>query len=104
MNKVISREYVEKNYIKGKDETPKYANMIEAFECDFGVVEIKEDGYGKDKIRFDFPISKKLFDDIKLLRELSFNLRHGKIKIINVEGTNEESKTKNKGNASNTFD
>jgi hypothetical protein len=87
MNKVIAREYVEKNYIKGKDETPKYANMIQAFECDFGVVEIKKDGFGKDKIRFDFPVSRQLFEDIELLRELSFNLRHEKIKIINVEET-----------------
>lgn len=89
-NPVISREYVEKNYIKGKDETIKYADMIEAFECDFNVVEIKNNGFGGDKIRFDFPVSKKLFDDIELLRELSFNLRHGKVKIVNVEETEDD--------------
>ena len=90
MNPVISREYVEKNYIKGKDETDKYADMIEAFECDFGVVEIKDNGFGVDKIRFDFPVSEKLFKDIELLRVLSFNLRCGKAKIVNVEETEDD--------------
>ena len=68
--------------VRFKDVTKKYANMIEAFECDFAVLNIKPDGTGKQKIRIDFPITKKLYDDIELLKELSFNLRHNKAKIM----------------------
>lgn len=40
---------------------------------------------GKEKIRVDFPMSKQLYDDVELLKELSFNLRHKKIKIVEEE-------------------
>ena len=67
------------------DATAKYGNMLEAFECDFNVYEVKNGIAPDGTITFKFPISDKLFKDIDLLRELSFNLRHGKAKIIEVK-------------------
>ena len=83
-NKVISKEYVEKNYTKGKNVTKKYIAMIEAFECDFALARdgernltyLKQGLIDKDSA---------LLNDIALLEELSFDLRHGKAKIIQVE-------------------
>lgn len=92
MNKVISREYVEKNYIhKNEDMTDKYINMIEAFECDF---DLAEEDYTKIDWLKNLLMVKdsKLIKDIDLLKELSFNLRHGKVKIINVEETKDANK------------
>ena len=68
-----------------KDVTKKYINMIESFECDFALLDIRLNEEGKEKIRIDFPISKQLYDDVELLKELSFNLRHEKIKIVEAE-------------------
>ena len=67
-----------------KDVTAKYGGMIEAFECDFNVYEIEKYITEQGTIKFEFPASKRLFDDIELLRELSFNLRHNKCKIVEV--------------------
>ena len=67
------------------DVTAKYGNMIEAFECDFNVYQLHEGIKEDEPITFTFPISEKLFNDIELLRELSFNLRHGKAKIVEVK-------------------
>ena len=83
-NKVIAKEYVDKNYIKRNDVTEKYVNMLESFECDFVLARdgerdlnhLKQGLQDKDKA---------LLDDIKLLEELSFDLRHKKAKIIQVE-------------------
>lgn len=91
MNKVISREYVEKNYIKGKDETQKYIDMIEAFECDFALA---RDGY-RDLSHLSQGLKDRdeaLLKDIDLLENLSFDLRHGKAKIINLEETKDVNK------------
>ena len=92
MNKVISREYVEKNYIhKKNDITKKYINMIEAFECDFALARDGE----RDLRHLQQGIKDKdtsLMKDIRLLEELSFNLRHGKVKIISVEETKDVNK------------
>lgn len=68
-----------------KDVTKRYVNMIESFECDFALLNIKQNEEGKEKIRVDFPMSKQLYDDVELLKELSFNLRHKKIKIVEEE-------------------
>lgn len=89
MNPVISREYVEKNYIKGKDETKKYVDMIEAFECDFALA---RDGQ-RDLRHLQQGLQDKdeaLLKDIDLLENLSFDLRHGKAKIIKVEETEDD--------------
>lgn len=67
------------------DVTNKYINMIEAFECDFSLV---KQGHNKlselDKGIKD-KTDNRLLKDIELLEELSFNLRHGKLKIIEIE-------------------
>lgn len=63
-----------------KDVTEKYVNMIEAFECDFVLVRQGERSLSylqqliKDK-------DEDILKDIKLLEELSFNLRHNKARI-----------------------
>ena len=69
-----------------KDITEKYQNMIEAFECDFANIDekIQPNAFGENKIRIEFPITEKLFNDIKLLEELSFDIRHGKVKIMGL--------------------
>ena len=38
-----------------KDVTKRYVNMIESFECDFALLNIKPNEEGKEKIRVDFP-------------------------------------------------
>ena len=66
---------------KMKDLTEKYVNMIEAFECDF-VLAI---GGARNLSSLQQNIEEKepdLLKDIELLQELSFNLRHGKLKIV----------------------
>lgn len=68
-----------------EDITEKYVNMIEAFECDFNIYELDKIKAEGNTIKFEFPISRRLFDDIELLRELSFDLRHGNVKIMKVE-------------------
>lgn len=83
-NKVIAKEYVNKNYIKGKNVTKKYIDMIEAFECDFALARDGE----RDLTHLKQGLIDKdsaLLNDIALLEELSFDLRHGKAKIIQVE-------------------
>ena len=65
-----------------KDVTKRYVNMIESY---FALLNIKPNEEGKEKIRVDFPMSKQLYDDVELLKELSFNLRHKKIKIVEEE-------------------
>ena len=69
-----------------EDKTAKYVSMIEAFECDFVLA---RDGK-KDLNLLAQALKNKdkyLFNDIKLLEELSFNLRNGKLKIISLEET-----------------
>lgn len=83
-NKVIAKEYVDKNYVKGNDITEKYVNMIEAFECDFVLARDGE----RDLNHLEQGLQDKdkaLLDDIKLLEELSFDLRYKRAKIIQVE-------------------
>lgn len=70
-----------------KDVTNKYINMIEAFECDFSLA---KSSYRKISYLQD-GIDKKdenLMEDINLLEELSFGLRHGFLKIYDVRGEN----------------
>lgn len=61
-------------------ETNKYTRMIEAFECDFDLS--KSDG---GCLHMKFPLTDRLREDINLLKELSFLLRHNKAKIILLE-------------------
>lgn len=60
-----------------KDVTDKYINMIHSFECDFVLAICKDNDFDfEDKSNYI------LLRDIELLQELSFNLRHRKIKLI----------------------
>lgn len=66
-----------------KNVTDKYLNMIEAFECDFSIAK----NYNKyEKINSLRQLiedqDKDLLKDIELLEELSFNLRHGILKLM----------------------
>lgn len=62
-----------------EDVTEKYTNMLQSFECDFSLLDIKQ----KSKvITKKFQVDERLKKDIELLQELSFGLRYGRIKII----------------------
>lgn len=70
-----------------KDVTAKYINMINSFDCDFqlscdtcsdfDLYELQE--------QINEMSNFTLLRDIKLLNELSFNLRHNIYKIIQLE-------------------
>lgn len=86
----IIRTYLLRNKNYNKDVTKKYENMIHAFECDFSIAF----NYGDYKIFDDLKSlyesgNKRLLEDTKLLQELCFNLRYGKIKLIEQEENNE---------------
>lgn len=70
-----------------KDITEKYIHMIEAFECDFSLAIDKDSNFDLEELQQQ--INEKsnyiLLRDIYLLKELSFNLRHNKYKILKLD-------------------
>lgn len=77
-------KYTEEN--KFTDKTDKYVNMIEAFECDFSLAKENNTHYQISKLQAMIESRDEgLMKDIDLLSELSFNLRHGKAKIVEVK-------------------
>lgn len=77
-------KYTEEN--KFTDKTNKYVNMIEAFECDFSLAKENNTHYQISKLQAMIESRDEgLMKDIDLLSELSFNLRHGKTKIVEVK-------------------
>lgn len=65
------------------DVTEKYANMIEAFECDFSLATEPDTKYGLDGLQVKIEKGDgRLLTDIELLQELSYKIRQGSIKII----------------------
>ena len=70
-----------------KDITEKYVHMIEAFECDFSLAIDKDSNFDLGELQQQ--INEKsnyiLLRDICLLKELSFNLRHNKCKIVKLD-------------------
>lgn len=70
-----------------KDITEKYVHMIEAFECDFSLAIDKDSDFDLGELQQQ--INEKsnyiLLRDICLLEELSFNLRHNKFKIFELD-------------------
>lgn len=77
-------KYTEEN--KFTDKTDKYVNMIEAFECDFSLAKENNTHYQISKLQAMIESRDEgLMKDINLLSELSFNLRHGKAKIVEVK-------------------
>ena len=82
-NKVVLNKENDENFT---DKTDKYVNMIEAFECDFSLAKENNTHYQISKLQ-DIIESRDegLMKDIDLLSELSFNLRHGKAKIVELK-------------------
>lgn len=72
---------------KFNDLTQKYVSMIEAFECDFSLAVDKGSDFTLDELQeqINDNTNLRLNNDIELLKELSFSLRHGKVKIIEIE-------------------
>lgn len=77
-----------------EDVTDKYYNMLNSFRADnfIKVNEIKhnEIAFGEPFYEVEKRLIKnndeRLMNDIKLLEELEFNIRHEYIKIVRVEG------------------
>lgn len=70
-----------------EDVTNNYAGMIESFECDFYLAVQQGKGcnfgYGLDDLQIKIEQgNKRLLSDIELLKELSFGLRSGTLKIV----------------------
>lgn len=82
-NKVVLNKENGENFV---DKTDRYVDMIEAFECDFSLAKENNPHYQISKLQTMIEDKDKgLMKDIDLLSELSFNLRHGKAKIVEVE-------------------
>lgn len=66
------------------DVTDRYSSMIESFECDFNLAAEGEISLSilQESINKQDP---RLMQDIELLREMSYAVRHGKVKIMHVE-------------------
>lgn len=66
-----------------EDQTKKYAGMIESFECDFSLAIEQGEKYGLDDLQLKIEQGdKRLLSDIEFLKELSYGLRSGKLKIV----------------------
>ena len=67
-----------------KDVTEKYINMIHSFECDFALAISKDSDFDLSELQQQIEEKSNyiLLRDSDLLQELSFNLRHRKIKLI----------------------
>lgn len=66
------------------DITDKYIDMIENFECDFNCAIDNTRDIGELQKLINKKC-KRLLKDIDLLQELSFILRHGQAKIIELK-------------------
>ena len=77
-----------------KDVTSKYYDMLNSFRADNSVKvrEIQEDDIAFGESYYDIEKrliknnDKRLMKDIELLEELEFDLRHERVKIIQIEG------------------
>lgn len=68
---------------QAEDKTEKYKGMIESFECDFSLAVEQGEKYGLDELQVKIEQgNNKLLSDIELLKELSYGLRSGSLKII----------------------
>ena len=69
--------------MNAEDQTQRYVNMIESFECDFSLAVGFDGYYGLSDLQSLIEDGdKKLLSDIRLLQELSFGLRNGTLRII----------------------
>lgn len=70
----------------GENETDKYAGMIDAIESDFSLAADPESGHGLDELQLKIEQGdERLLKDIELLKALSFGIRHGRLRIVEVE-------------------
>ncbi len=69
-----------------EDVTIKYFDMIHAFECDFSLAVDKDSDFTLDELQqqINDNLNLKLNNDIELLKELSFGIRHHYIKILDI--------------------
>lgn len=68
-----------------KQKTTKFDRMIEAFECDFSLIQQGEKRFAElDELMKDKRYS--LAEHMDLMRELSYLIRHGKAEIYVKEG------------------
>lgn len=73
-----------------KSVTDKYSNMIQAFESDFSLAKENDVPFNLKEIqKLIDNEDERILNDIKLLEELSFKIRHNQIEIVEVkEGNN----------------
>lgn len=68
-----------------KDVTKKYIEMISAFSADFNLItEYNDEVYLEHFIHLIKKRNEHLMRDIDLLSRLEFDIRHGKVKIMEV--------------------
>lgn len=66
-----------------EDQTEKYADMIESFERDFSLAAEPNTKYGLDCLQVKIERgNKRILADIELLKELSYGLRNGILRIV----------------------
>lgn len=66
-----------------ENQTEKYADMIENFECDFSLAMEPNGAHRLDDLQVKIERGdKRMLADIKLLQELSHGVRHGILKIV----------------------
>jgi len=67
-----------------KDVTNKYLNMLDSFCCDFYLASDNNCSFSLNELQEQINNNSNLalIHDIELLKELSFNLRHNKLKIF----------------------
>lgn len=69
-----------------KDVTNKYIFMIDSFSCDFNLAADDDSDFSLEEMQeqIENNLNLRLSNDIELLSELSFNLRHGYVKILDI--------------------
>lgn len=69
------------------DVTERYIDMIHAFECDFSLALDRDSDFSLIELQtqIDEKSNPRLFHDINLLEELSFDLRHNNLRIVTVK-------------------
>lgn len=69
-----------------KDVTNKYMFMIDSFSCDFDLAADDDSDFSLEEMQeqIENNLNLRLSNDIELLSELSFNLRHGHVKILDI--------------------
>lgn len=69
------------------DVTATYFGMIQALECDFTLAADPDDSHGLDGLQLKIEQGDtRMLADIRLLQELSFGLRRGRLRIVKPAG------------------